>query len=138
MVCIPLRSRDRELLSRQRSFGLLGRRGRGLDRPEKVDISACALWTRACTRIPYNHASIDPHNKVEPRLDGELRVGVAQHLEPKQPLLLLRTGILAVKAGYEAVEGVEHGLRRCRKDVEWRSSSKAIVCPLWRVWCSNV
>lgn len=116
---VPLRSRGRGSLSRRRSCGLLGRRGLGLDRPEQReggDVSAFILCrARQVTSggsSSYNHAPINAHDKVEPRLDGELRVGVAQHLEPKQPLLLLGSGILAVEAGYEAVKGVEHGQRR--------------------------
>lgn len=58
--------------------------------------------------VAYNHAPIDSHNKVEPWIDRKLLVGVAQHLEPKQALLLLRTRIFTVETGYEAIEGVEH------------------------------
>lgn len=61
----------------------------------------------------YDGAPIDADDEVEPGLDGELQVGVAQHLEAKQALLLLLlAGVVAVKAGYEAVERVEHGRGR--------------------------
>lgn len=62
----------------------------------------------------YNDSSVDAHDKVEPRLHGQLRVGVAQDLETKEALLLvlvvvlLLPRVLAVEAGDEAIEGVEH------------------------------
>lgn len=63
---------------------------------------------------PYNDSSVDSHDKVEPRLNGKLQIDVSQDLEAEQPLLLFLPGILAIKAGYEAVEGVEHGCHRSR------------------------
>lgn len=58
----------------------------------------------------YNDSSVDSHDEVEPRLHGKLQVGVSQDLEAEEPLLLLLflPWILAVEAGYEAVESVEH------------------------------
>lgn len=59
--------------------------------------------------IPYNHAAVDAHNEIEPWVNGKLQVRISQHLESKEALLLLLARILAVEAGYEAVESVEHG-----------------------------
>lgn len=61
---------------------------------------------------PYNHSSINAHDEVEPRLDRKLEVCISQHLESKQPLLmLLLPRVVAVEARHETVERVEH--RRC-------------------------
>lgn len=83
----------------------------------------CPLLTRPCVvffslllGLPstYNDSSVDAHDKVEPRLHGQLRVGVAQDLEAEEALLLILVvvlflpRVLAVEAGDEAIEGVEH------------------------------
>ncbi len=38
--------------------------------------------------IKYNHAPIDSDYVVEPGLNGQLEVGVAQHLEPEPAMVL--------------------------------------------------
>ena len=75
-------------------------------------------------RVPYNHAAVDADDKVEPRLDGELRVGVAQHLEPKGAVVLLGCRRrVAIEARYKAVEGVEHGVA-----AEWLVVVRVLLC----------
>lgn len=58
--------------------------------------------------FPYNHAPIDSNHKVEPRLNGELEIGVAEDLEPKCAMILFGRRGIPVEAGYKSVEGVEH------------------------------
>lgn len=60
--------------------------------------------------IVYNHAAVDADDKVKPGLNAELEVGVAQDLKAKCAVgrLPLRLRI-AIEAGYEAIESVEHG-----------------------------
>ena len=83
-------------------------------------------------RVPYNHAAVDADDKVEPRLDGELRVGVAQHLEPKGAVVLLGCRRrVAIEARYEAIEGVEHGVA-----AEWLEVVRVLLCCSVAVpWC---
>lgn len=93
------------------------------------------------TKWPYNHTPIYAHDKVEPWLNSELQVGVAQDLEAKEPLLLFLPGILAVEAGDEAVEGVKHFVG-CSMDLEetkrefcgdlWPPGQVSCCC---RCWC---
>jgi hypothetical protein len=56
-------------------------------------------------RATYNFPAIDSYNKVEPRLDAQLQVGIAQNLESIPALLVIPSLLLgvAVQAGYEAI-----------------------------------
>lgn len=59
----------------------------------------------------YNHAPVDANYVVEPWLDGELEVGVAQDLEAETAVGFSCLGRrITVETGYESVEGVEHVL----------------------------
>jgi hypothetical protein len=58
--------------------------------------------------MSYNHAPVDTHHKVEPRLNLELERGIAQHLKAEGAMALLVGRRVAVQARNEAIEGVEH------------------------------
>lgn len=105
---IPLRSRDRASRSCRRNCALPGRTGRGPSPP--ILISPFLLSQLCCT---YNHPPVDANDKVEPRLDGQVGVGVAQDLEAKGAVVVAggRRQRLAVEARDESVECVEHGGR---------------------------
>ena len=82
-------------------------------------VGPAARQLRILEEATYNHPAVDADHEVEPGLYRQLQVGVAQHLEA-QTLALLLVGLgLAIQAGYEAVQSVEHGqpLRRGPADM---------------------
>jgi hypothetical protein len=60
--------------------------------------------------ILYNRSPVNSNNEIEPGLDGQLQVSVAQHLEAERASLLLPLLLdVSVKARYETIQRIKHG-----------------------------
>ena len=91
----------------RRSSAPLARKESGRDYPAPI-LAPGRLLVAQGIRM-YNWPSIDSNNVIEPGLDWQLEVRVPQDLKAERVAVVLTLRGVAVQAGHEAVECVEHG-----------------------------
>ena len=98
-----------------RSCALRSRTGRGRGRPGSRPVSRHSFspsFSAMCSVFypTHNQSPVDPHDEIKPRLQRELRVFIAENLEPKGTVVggLRVLDGLRVQPADKAVQGSKH------------------------------